>query len=46
MAVADVSQKSLADLISLAGRSALVTGGAHGLGKAIVQRLADAGEDA
>lgn len=43
MAIADVSTKPLADLISLAGRSAVVTGGAQGLGRAIARRLGEAG---
>ena len=43
MAIADVSSKSLASLISLQGRSAVVTGGAQGLGKAMARRLAEAG---
>ncbi len=43
MAIAEVSEKSLADLISLKGRTAVVTGGAQGLGKAMVRRLAEAG---
>lgn len=42
-AVADVSSRSIAELVSLAGRSAVVTGGARGLGKAIARRLAEAG---
>lgn len=42
---ADVSGASIADLISLAGRRAVVTGGAQGLGKAIAARLAEAGAD-
>ncbi len=43
MAIADVSDKSIAQLISLTGRVAVVTGGAQGLGKAMANRLAEAG---
>jgi NAD(P)-dependent dehydrogenase (short-subunit alcohol dehydrogenase family) len=43
MAIADVSSKALAEVISLHGRRAVVTGGAQGLGKAIARRLAEAG---
>ena len=43
MAIADVSSKSIAELISLKGRVAVVTGGAQGLGRAMVNRLAEAG---
>jgi NAD(P)-dependent dehydrogenase (short-subunit alcohol dehydrogenase family) len=43
MAIADVSTVALADLISLEGRAAVVTGGAQGLGKAMARRLAEAG---
>ncbi len=43
MTIADVSSHSIADLISLAGRGAVVTGGAQGLGRAIACRLAEAG---
>ncbi|ANJ27192.1 SDR family NAD(P)-dependent oxidoreductase [Agromyces aureus] len=42
---ADVSTRSLTDLLSLAGRRAVVTGAAQGLGKAIAARLAEAGAD-
>lgn len=42
-AVADVSEHSIAEIVSLAGRTAVVTGGARGLGKAIARRLAQAG---
>jgi NAD(P)-dependent dehydrogenase (short-subunit alcohol dehydrogenase family) len=41
--IADVTDRSLAELISLTGRTAVVTGGARGLGKAIANRLAEAG---
>ena len=40
---ADVSAAPVAELLSLAGRRAIVTGGARGLGKAIAVRLAEAG---
>lgn len=43
MAIADVSARSIAELVSLEGRTAVVTGGGRGLGKAIAQRLAEAG---
>ena len=43
MAIADVSGKSIAELVSLKGRVAVVTGGAQGLGRAMVNRLAEAG---
>ncbi|WP_285114251.1 SDR family oxidoreductase [Leifsonia sp. fls2-241-R2A-40a] len=42
---ADVSGVSIAELVSLRGRRAVVTGGAQGLGKAIAARLAEAGAD-
>lgn len=42
-AFADVSAVALADLLSLHGRRAVVTGGAQGLGLAIARRLAEAG---
>ena len=41
----DVSGVPIAELMSLAGRRAVVTGGAQGLGKAIAARLAEAGAD-
>lgn len=43
MAVRDVSANSVVDLISLAGRNAVVTGAAWGLGKATARRLAEVG---
>jgi NAD(P)-dependent dehydrogenase (short-subunit alcohol dehydrogenase family) len=43
MGIDDVSQRTIADLISLRGRVAVVTGGARGIGFAIVRRLAEAG---
>lgn len=43
MAICDVSERSIEELVSLSGRTALVTGGAQGLGRAIVSRLAEAG---
>ena len=43
MVIADVSACPIADLVSLRGRSAVVTGGATGLGKAMAKRLAEAG---
>jgi NAD(P)-dependent dehydrogenase (short-subunit alcohol dehydrogenase family) len=43
MAAPDLSTRPLAELFSLAGRTALVTGGARGIGLAAVRRLAEAG---
>jgi NAD(P)-dependent dehydrogenase (short-subunit alcohol dehydrogenase family) len=43
MPAPDLSHRTLADLISLKGRQAVVTGGARGLGLAIARRLAEAG---
>ncbi len=42
-AVPDVSGEALADLVSLAGKVAVVTGGASGIGRACCARLAEAG---
>lgn len=42
---ADLHDRPLADLLSLEGRVAIVTGGGKGIGAAIVRRLAEAGAD-
>lgn len=43
MAAPEVSDRTLAELMSLEGRAAVVTGAARGLGAQIVRRLAEAG---
>lgn len=42
-AIKDVSSRALAELVSLEGRCAVVTGGARGIGFAVGDRLAEAG---
>jgi NAD(P)-dependent dehydrogenase (short-subunit alcohol dehydrogenase family) len=43
LAISDVSERSISDLLSLKDRVAVVTGGAAGIGYAICERLAEAG---
>jgi len=43
MSVPDLSERRVGELTSLAGRGAVVTGGAMGIGYAIARRLAEAG---
>jgi NAD(P)-dependent dehydrogenase (short-subunit alcohol dehydrogenase family) len=43
MNIADVTSRSIAEIVRLDGRVAVVTGAAWGLGKAIARRLAEAG---
>ncbi|MEO1061594.1 MAG: glucose 1-dehydrogenase [Actinomycetota bacterium] len=43
MPIDDLTERPLADLVSLSGRRAVVTGGARGIGAAICRRLAEAG---
>lgn len=45
MPIVDVSDRTLTELLSLEGRVAVVTGGAVGIGRAIADRLAEAGAD-
>jgi NAD(P)-dependent dehydrogenase (short-subunit alcohol dehydrogenase family) len=43
MPVADLTERAYAELVSLHGRRAVVTGGRRGLGSGIAHRLAEAG---
>lgn len=45
MAVPNVADRTIAELWSLEGRAAVVTGGAQGIGEAICRRFAEAGAD-
>ena len=43
MAIADMSDRTIEELISLAGRTAVITGGGRGIGYAIARRFIEAG---
>ena len=43
MAVVDMSDRTIDELISLGGRNAVITGGGRGIGYAIARRLSEAG---
>jgi NAD(P)-dependent dehydrogenase (short-subunit alcohol dehydrogenase family) len=43
MSIPDLTGKTIAELISLQGRNAVITGGARGIGLAIAARLSEAG---
>lgn len=45
MAIIDVTDRSIGELISLENRAAVITGGARGIGLAIAKRFAEAGAD-